>query len=119
MGENEKNLLEDSDLKTVMELSLNEYLDDLSKELPKEPSLDEPFFDVNVKPADKSIFFSRRFNPTDKISAIKTFSKIKLRTYADIKLCGAYNNKIYVKDNETLEEANIKDKDTFIIQEKK
>jgi hypothetical protein len=104
----EQEMIESNEMKEVMEMSLNSYISDLQSQLPPEP-LPNSGNSVEITifhPKDNQTF-SRNFNTSDRIIHIKNFMKTKIRTYDDIKLVGKTNNKIYVKDDETLEEAGI------------
>lgn len=107
----EKNIIEQDDIKAALEMSMNEYVSDLEKTLPAEPSENDEHAKLTFHNNDanvKSIAFTRRFNPQDKISDLKNFVKIKARSYSNIRLMGQNVNKIFINDNETLEHAGIK-----------
>ena len=100
-----------------MEMSMNEYIDDIKKSLPNEPefgtnSVQITFkFNGNMGPS----IFNRNFNYSDKIRDMKNYVKIILRTYENVSLTGLENNKIYFEDDISLEDAGVKDKEMILV----
>lgn len=109
------NFIEQSYLKQAEEKSLEDYIYNLYNILPPEAQIDSAFVDINMKPKDKLIFYSRRFNFSDKIKDLKNFAKIKLRTFSEVELVNINNNKIYEDDEQSLSEAGLGTKETIII----
>lgn len=62
---------DDDDMKKAMELSMNEFISYLEKQLPKEPE-QEGAGSFNFKFRYQELSYSRRFNPTDSIRVILT-----------------------------------------------
>ena len=114
----EKNLILDDELNQAIEMSMNDYVEELERSLPKEPNSEfqcnHP--EVKFQPNDKKSSFIRRFNSEDKVRDLKNFAKVKLRTYGEIRLLGMNDNKIYINDEETLNEAGVKNGQTIIVK---
>jgi hypothetical protein len=96
---------------------MNEYIDVIKKNLPKEPEVGTNSVQVTFKFNGKMgpSIFNRNFNYCDKIRDMKNYVKIILRTYENVSLTGLENNKIYVEDNVSLEDAGVKDREMIVV----
>jgi len=107
-----QNMEMDNDMKQVMELSMNDFVQDLEKRLPKEPSEDDSScYKISFRCENQTI--SRRFNPTDFIRDIKNFLQSKLRTYNDIELSEAFPRKVYSEESKKLSECGFSKNQTL------
>ncbi len=96
---------------------MNEYVDEIRKNLPKEPEESSEAVEVCFLQNRKKgpTVFNRKFNLNDKIGDIKNFVKMLFRTYGDVKLSGSISNKIYVNNNDSLKDAGLNEKETLIV----
>jgi len=110
---NVQSQIEDDEMKLVMEMSLNEMIEGLNKNLPSEPGSDSPnAVNLVIKHNDKT--FTRRFNKSDKIQHIKDFVTTKARTFATIEISEAYPKKIFSDENSTISESGISNNTVLI-----
>ncbi len=87
----------DDELKQAMELSLQDYMNEIKNELKQEPDEKDPnSFLINFKYNEKS--FERRFKGEDKIADLKLFVKYSIRTFSDVELKENFPMKIYDND---------------------
>jgi hypothetical protein len=114
-GDAYQNIIDQSELDFAIQMSKNEYFSELEKIIPTEPSTNESHVTANYNPGGgSSQNFQRRFRIQDKIIDVKNYARIKLRQDGDnVKLFGEVNNKIYVKDDQTLQEAGVHEGDTL------
>jgi hypothetical protein len=115
--ENERIRIEQENIRLIEEQTLNDYLDNLYYNLPKEPDMDDSVYvDINIKPSNSSVFFSRRFNTFDTIGDVRNFARIKLKANPNlvIGLNGHYTKKQYDDDDVRLSDSGIDKKETFI-----
>jgi len=105
-------------LKTAIEISMNDYVDDIRKIIPKEPEECSEAVEIcflqnrNKGPT----VFNRKFNLNDKIGDIKNYIKMLFRTYGDVKLSGSVSNKIYINNNDSLRDSGFAEKETLIVE---
>lgn len=113
--EKEKQIIEENELMLAQAKALEDYLENIYANLPNEPPIDEEnYVDINVKPHDKSAFYSRRFRNSDKIKDLRNFAKLKLKTLNEVELQGIMSKKIYQEDDQTLLDAGFGNKETII-----
>lgn len=98
----------DDEMKKVMEMSLNSALDDLKKDLPREPEDSDKstnIFTIVFRYQEKS--FQRRFFADATIGSLKLFCKYQLKTLKHIELFESFPRKVYSNNEETLEKSGL------------
>ncbi len=90
-SKDEMNMIEQNELDAIMQLSINEYFDDLKKCLSNEPSLDDDYIEINFITSCDSNTMSRRFSLDNKIEDVKNYIKINKKTQSAIAI--SFNDK--------------------------